>query len=259
MAVLDLLQKSVDYYYACLPRMRPSQERAVNARVIAHRGAHNHRSGIIENTRAAFQRALDYGCWGIELDIQATGDGVLVVNHDPNLSRLWGHHVKIADLSFAELRQRCPDIPSLEEVVQDFGKKMHLFIELKVHFNSESQLRAQLSGLAPVEDYHLLSLDEPIFAALRHFPAEVLLLVASHNNVGQFCKYSLERPYAGVLGHYLLFNQDKIRRLQEAGQQTGVGFVDSKNSLYRELNREVSWLFSNRVDRLTRALNDLLR
>lgn len=259
MAVLDLLQQSVDFYFACLPRQCPQQAVLSRARVIAHRGAHRHRDGIIENTMAAFQRAFDYGCWGIELDIHATRDGVLLVNHDPDLRRLWGKNLKIADLGFDEIRQLCPDIPSLEEVIREFGKKMHLFIELKHPFTAEALLIEQLAVLSPVEDYHLLSLDEPVFAALEQFSPEVLLLVASHNNVSQFCESSLEHPYAGVLGHYLLFRQDKIRALQDAGQLTGVGFVDSKNSLYRELNRGLTWLFTNRVERVMSELGKVSR
>ncbi|HAT9008000.1 TPA: glycerophosphodiester phosphodiesterase, partial [Legionella pneumophila subsp. pneumophila] len=40
-------------------------------------------------------------------------------------------------------------------------------------------------------------------------------------------------------------------------QHFGVGFVDSKNSLYRELNRGVKWLFTNEAININQYLNDL--
>ena len=52
---------------------------------LAHRGASGH---ALENSRDAFQRAVDLGADGVELDIHATADGSLVVHHDPTLPGL---------------------------------------------------------------------------------------------------------------------------------------------------------------------------
>lgn len=49
-------------------------------RILAHRGASGH---CLENTLEAFRDALLRGADGVELDIHATSDGVLVVHHDP--------------------------------------------------------------------------------------------------------------------------------------------------------------------------------
>ncbi len=56
----------------------------MSARVIAHRGAPYRRVGshIRENTLEAFERALERGVEGIELDVRRTADDVLVVHHD---------------------------------------------------------------------------------------------------------------------------------------------------------------------------------
>ena len=52
--------------------------------VIGHRGAFNEE---LENSIASFARARDLGADGIELDVQLTADGRLVVMHDPTLDR----------------------------------------------------------------------------------------------------------------------------------------------------------------------------
>ena len=245
--LLTLAEKIVDGYFAAIPRQKPDADNVNKALLIAHRGAHNNNKGIFENTHEAFRLAKRTGCWGIEFDVHATADSVLVVNHDPTLKRLWGKDVAISDVTFSALRTLVPGVPSLEEVVTEYASQLHLFIELKSPFHDEEALVKILHHLSPCKDYHLLSLDPLIFSALSQFPKESLLLVAVHNNVTDFCNLSIKENYGGVLGNYLLLCPKRMNQLKEAHQLSGVGFVDSKNSLYRELNRGVRWIFTNQA------------
>ena len=71
-------------------------------RVIAHRGA----SGEYpENTLVAFRAAAEAGAPYFELDVHMTRDGVVVVSHDPELSRTCGLDAAIRDLTLAELKR----------------------------------------------------------------------------------------------------------------------------------------------------------
>lgn len=257
MAVIDCIEKGLNKCYSLLPHAKPSKKKAGAACLIAHRGAHNNRLSQFENTHAAFAQAQAAKCWGIEFDIHATKDNILIVNHDPTLLRLWGVNQRIDQLTFTELRAQAPLIPSLTEVIERYGKKMHLFIELKMPFSAEEALANDLRVLEPGVDYHLLSLDEPVFAAMTLFPRSVMLLVAGHNNAAKFCRLSLQKNYGGVLGHYLLLGERRINRLRKANQKVGVGFVDSRFSLYRELNRGIQWVFSNDALRVSQCLEKL--
>lgn len=67
--------------------------------IFAHRGASGYAP---ENTMAAFRAALDRGCAGIELDIQQTKDGRLVIIHDENVARTTSGQGYIADLTWEE-------------------------------------------------------------------------------------------------------------------------------------------------------------
>ncbi|MFT4059062.1 MAG: glycerophosphodiester phosphodiesterase family protein [Legionella sp.] len=254
---LVLLEKIIDNFFAVMPRSKPSLDPAHPVRLIAHRGAHNHAQGIIENTLPAFRLAAKAGCWGIELDVHATADHILVVNHDPTLKRLWGLDLRIAHLTFADLRAQVPEIPMLAEVVAEFGGRVHLFIELKKPFTSEMALIQILQGLQAVTDYHLLTLEASVFADLSHIPKSAMLLVASHNNMTAFCDLSLDNHYGGVLGHYLLLTTKLAKRLKANGQEVGVGLVDSKYSMYRELRKGIYWLFTNNVAVVSNNLNAL--
>lgn len=255
--LFTLTEKMIDGYFASIPRCKPLSKYSDKALLIAHRGAHDNANGIIENTFAAFNLAKDVGCWGIEFDVQVTADNVLVVNHDPTLNRLWGHDVAIATITFEQLRALVPQIPSLTEVVDQYGKVLHLFIELKAPFSDEEALVQALKGLLPNRDYHLLSLDADIFSNLSQFPDFSLLLVAAHNNVKEFCDLSLKKNYGGLLGSYLLLTNRKIKKLKEVDQAFGVGFVDSRYSLYRELKRGISWIFTNQAVKVSHYLHHL--
>ncbi|TAL65589.1 MAG: glycerophosphodiester phosphodiesterase [Legionella sp.] len=255
--LLTYIEKLVNQCFAVVPRRKPSSIQAQKTRLIAHRGAHDNAQKRFENTHAAFQLAQEVGCWGIEFDIQTTKDGVLMVNHDPTLHRLWGHPVAIADLNFNELRKLEPGIPSLAEVIEQYSTHMHLFIELKAPFNHVQALLQILKTIEPIKDYHLLGLEPDILKKLSQFPKEALLLVSGHNNNQAYCNLSLKQPYGGVLGSYLLMTNKQIAKFKAAGQVYGVGFVDSKFSLYRELNRGIEWVFTNQASRISDYLKAL--
>ena len=257
MAVIDCLEKGLNKCYSILPQSKPSRQKAQAAHLIAHRGAHNNELSQFENTHAAFRQALTVNCWGIEFDIHATKDNRLVVNHDPTLLRLWNVNERIDQLTLTELREKAPLVPTLAEVIEQYGKKMHLFIELKRPFKAEQALAHDLHSLQPGIDYHLLTLDEPVYGNMTLFPREVMLLVAGHNNAGEFCRLSLHKNYGGVLGHYLLLTESKLTRLRKVNQKVGVGFVDSRFSLYRELNRGIQWIFSNEAEKVSQYLQTL--
>jgi glycerophosphoryl diester phosphodiesterase len=257
MTVLDILDQGINACFACYPRKKPDFNNAQKACLIAHRGAHGYYTDCIENTCDAFTYALTLGCWGIELDIHLTADNILVVNHDNTLKRLWHQPATINAISFKTLRQLAPNVPTLLEVVERYSHQLHLFIELKAPFYGANELAVVLQSLIAGRDYHLLSLDEEVFSMLKQFPRSAMLLVANYNNVAQFCHRSLEMAYGGVLGHYCLLTNFFVSQLKMAHQQIGVGFVNSKYSLYRELNRGINWIFSNDVAKVSQYLQAL--
>jgi glycerophosphoryl diester phosphodiesterase len=70
--------------------------------IYAHRGASGYAP---ENTFAAFDRALEMPIDGIETDIRATKDGVLVLLHDATVDRTTNGSGAVADMPLAELQQ----------------------------------------------------------------------------------------------------------------------------------------------------------
>jgi glycerophosphoryl diester phosphodiesterase len=69
--------------------------------ISAHRGL----SGLFpENTMLAFQKAAEAGCDEIELDVQLSRDGTVVIFHDETLDRVTGKSGWVKDVAFNELQ-----------------------------------------------------------------------------------------------------------------------------------------------------------
>ena len=99
----------------------------------AHRGLHG--DGIAENSLSAFARACEQG-HGIELDVQLSRDGVVMVFHDATLVRMTGRDGKLCDYDAAELQaMRLADtdetMPTFSEVLALVDGRVPLLVELK--------------------------------------------------------------------------------------------------------------------------------
>ena len=85
---------------------------------IAHRGGS---LDGIENSMAAFERAVRLGYRYLETDVHATADGVLIAFHDDVLDRVTDRSGTISELSWAQVRRARIDgrepIPLLSEVL----------------------------------------------------------------------------------------------------------------------------------------------
>jgi glycerophosphoryl diester phosphodiesterase len=84
-----------------------------------------------ENTLPSFSLALDAGADGLELDVHATSDSVVVIHHDPALR----DGTVIAETPFAELRRHeaAPGIaiPTLAELCELVAGRAELCVEVK--------------------------------------------------------------------------------------------------------------------------------
>ncbi|MCA9538830.1 MAG: glycerophosphodiester phosphodiesterase [Myxococcales bacterium] len=106
-------------------------------RIWAHRGSHGP-GAPLENTLAAFEKAVADGAAGIELDVQLSADGVPVVFHDDTLLRLTpdADARRVARLAHKTLAAvelvGGHHIPTLAAVLDAVGGRIEVNIELKV-------------------------------------------------------------------------------------------------------------------------------
>ena len=109
--------------------------------VVAHRG---YSRWVPENSLSAFRKAIDAGADMIELDVQETADGEIVVLHDRDLLRLARDKRAIAELTLAQVRQldlgrriglspTIERIPTLADAIALARGHVKLQIELKYY------------------------------------------------------------------------------------------------------------------------------
>lgn len=119
------------YIYLITPNLA-GRAKSWKETLFAHRGLHG--GDIAENTREAFAAACVHG-YGIELDVQLSADGEVVVFHDDNLLRMTGDKRRVDSVDWAELKTLSLDgkgnIPSFDEVLKMINGRVPLLVELK--------------------------------------------------------------------------------------------------------------------------------
>lgn len=108
--------------------------------VIAHRGAH---IGIPENSLAAYQKAIDFGCDFVEIDVRTTKDNQFVSIHNSTIDNyVDGAKGKVSEFTLAELKSldigskvgvewKDTRIPTFEEILNLCKGKIGIYLDLK--------------------------------------------------------------------------------------------------------------------------------
>ena len=121
------------------------------ARPLAHRGLHDEQNGIIENTVSAFAAAIA-ARYGIECDLQISGDGEAMVSHDETLDRLTEGTGRLDAITAAELR-RVPfratqdRMMTLGELCDFVAGRAALLIELKSPHAGDRRLASRAADV----------------------------------------------------------------------------------------------------------------
>lgn len=116
-------------------KLRRKQKEPFKNRNFAHRGLHKRDRSVPENSIAAFERAARYG-YGMELDVQLSKDGEVVVFHDDTLNRVCGVNARVDEKTLAELRELSlcgtkETIPLFSDVLKTVRGRGALIVELK--------------------------------------------------------------------------------------------------------------------------------
>jgi glycerophosphoryl diester phosphodiesterase len=124
--------------------------------LLGHRGTRVLHSSP-ENTFAAFDVALTRGCDGFEFDVRLTADGEAVVVHDPKHRRM---------VVAKATKEKLKSLPRLRQVLQKYGSRCFLDIELKVR-GLESYVLTALREVPPIRGYVVSSFLPEVVLELR--------------------------------------------------------------------------------------------
>ncbi len=163
--------------------------------IVAHRGVSE---DFPENTAAAFGAAIDSAADAIECDLQMTADHHIVVCHDFDLTRYGHPKVEIATSTLSDLQQR--DIGSwfdpafnnqrllsLDELLRDFGRRVPLWLEVKVRDEHEQSVDVFCQRLVDAITAHdlrkhvaVLSFSIAVLQGIAQLAKDVPLVLNTH-------------------------------------------------------------------------------
>jgi len=257
--------------------------------VQGHRGC---RGLYPENTMAAFRAAVGLRVTTLELDVQVTRDGVLVVHHDPRLNgshcvRDDGHpieNLRLSELDFAALadvdcgsraNRKFPEqrtapgerIPRLDQVLElavQADYPVRVSIEIKMQDSGAGRTADELAALV-VEAVRARGLAER--AIIQSFQPEALSAVADLapelgrailvRSPGAYDS-AVERSQATILSPR---HDGLTRAAVERFQQRGIAVIPWTVNKPKAIEQMISWgvdgIISDYPDRVLQILSDL--
>lgn len=223
-----------------------------NVSVIAHRGA---AGKAPENTLASIRQAVKDNTDWVEIDVQETVDGEVVVIHDSDFMKLAGVNMKVWNGSLKELQEidigswfdpkfSTERVPTLADVLEEVRGKARLLIELK-YYGHDQQLEQRVVDIVEqagmVDDVAIMSLKhEGIqkFKVLRPDWSTGLLLTKA---IGDLSK--LDVDFLAV--NTAMATSGFIRRTQSAGKQVYVWTVNDQVSMSRMMSLGVDSIITD--------------
>ncbi len=178
--LIALMALGALFLFLTAPNLQRGRMARWHGQRFAHRGLHSASRELVENTLPAFEAACrkDYG---IELDIQFTADGQVVVFHDDDLSRLAGDARMVCEVTLEELR-RMPlmgvenaRVPTLREALDAVGGRVPLLIELKTGRRNADLCQALMEHLKGYPGEYIVESFNPLIVMWfrRHAPSVV--------------------------------------------------------------------------------------
>jgi len=238
---------------------------AVDALNIAHRGF----SGkYLENTMTAFEEAYQAGATGIELDVQMTADGEVVIFHDASLKRLANTEGQIEEFTAKELSEitlfkglNAHKIPTLDEYLTWFQyHDLVTNIELKSITSEDKGLEEKV-----IEKVYEYGQEEKVILSSFHKHSiirskeidsmiECGLLTPSCSK--KILHLTKEIGVSYIHPHYTSVNEEMIKEAEELELGVNVWSANSEES-FRELeNYSVFGIITDFPDTLGKVQKD---
>ena len=223
-----------------------------DAVIIAHRGAAGRAP---ENTLASVAAALEDGADIVEIDVQETVDGRVIVVHDADLMRVGGHPTKIWNGTFDELRavdvggwfgaeftgQR---VPTLEEVLELARGKARVDIELKDYGRGqrlEQRVAEVVERTGMTDQVILMSLSSGMVETMKALRPNWTVGLLTAKAVGDLTR--AEADFLAV--HTGIATSAFVRRAHRAGKEVYVWTVNDRLNMSRMLSRGVDGLITD--------------
>lgn len=222
------------------------------SKIFAHRG---YSGKYPENTMIAFKKALECGVDGIELDVQLTKDGEVVIIHDETIDRTTTGKGFVVDYTYEELEKfdasfkfkdlgfnKIPTLREYFQLVKDYDIVTN--VELKTGINEYLGIEEKVWEL--IKEYNLE--EKVIISSFNHFSVMRMKKIAPQLKYGFLSedwiidagKYTHSH---GVQCYHPRFNNlvpDVIKELKKYNLEINTWTVN--------LEEDMRYLYSNNID-----------
>lgn len=222
------------------------------SKIFAHRG---YSGKYPENTMIAFKKALECGVDGIELDVQLTKDGEVVIIHDETIDRTTTGKGFVVDYTYEELERfdasfkfkdlgfnKIPTLREYFQLVKDYDIVTN--VELKTGINEYLGIEEKVWEL--IKEYNLE--EKVIISSFNHFSVMRMKKIAPQLKYGFLSedwiidagKYTHSH---GVQCYHPRFNNlvpDVIKELKKYNLEINTWTVN--------LEEDMRYLYSNNID-----------
>jgi glycerophosphoryl diester phosphodiesterase len=204
--------------------------------VISHAACGGHAP---ENTLAGVRKALGFGVDAIEIDVQATVDGVPVLMHDLTVDRSTNGSGEVAALSLAELRALDAGgepVPTLAEVLELTTGTAVLVIEVK-RPGIEERIAAVVRESSALTEVMVWSFFPKALDGMRsaepRIPAGLLVAAESLPHWPRMRELAVRTGLQAVSVFFSGINEEIVRDCQRSGLALYAWTVDSKREMAR--------------------------
>jgi glycerophosphoryl diester phosphodiesterase len=242
--------------------------------VIAHRGDSAHRP---ENTLASFASALEVGAALVELDVQLTADGQVIVIHDPDLERTTTGCGDVRRLTMAQVRavsagypQRFGTayagerVPALSEALSLMRGRARVLVEIKAESVTddrdggiEARTVEEIRRAGMADSVALISFDHRAILRLATLAPEITRgRLFGRTNADEVLEAARDAACELVMPHKGQLGRALVDRVHEAGLKLATWVVDEPAELKKLARFDLYGVGSNRPGVLLEAIAD---
>ncbi len=230
-------------------------------KIFAHRGASGYAP---ENTLEAFLLAIRQNADGIELDVQLTKDGEVVVIHDETIDRVSDHQGYVKDFTLKELKQfsfsnqmkgyKDTKIPTLREVLE-LVKPTNLVINIELKTGVYWYPDIEEKTIAIVKEYGMQ--DRIIYSSFNHYSIQKIrsfyeqaeLAYLYSDIILNVDKYAKDTGVGGLHpAVYHLKMSEFMKEYKKSGLKVRVWTVNEKEDMKEFIKNGVDGIITNYPD-----------
>ena len=231
--------------------------------VIAHRGA---AGKAPENTLASVRQAMKDSADWIEIDVQESMDGEVVVIHDSDFMKLAGKDLKVWDSTLKELREidvgswfgpefSAERVPTLTQVLEETRGQSRVLIELK-YYGHDQQLEQRVVDIVEkagmVNEVAVMSLKLSGIKKFHALRPDWVVGLLSSKAIGNL--YDLDMDFFAI--NMGMATPGFIRNVHLADKQVFVWTVNDQVSMSRMISLGVDGIITDEPELARNVLVD---